>query len=111
MPIYVTQGRYTSEAIQGMVQNPEDRSAALSKLAEKAGGKMLSYYVTFGEYDFVVIYEAPDSRAAAAIVLTAAAGGSVAHLRTVEAMTAAQAKEAFAAAGTLRGSFKSAGKG
>ncbi len=111
MPIYIAQGRYTTDAIKGMMAHPEDRSTAVTALAEKAGGKLLSYYVTFGEDDFLVIFEAPDSKTAAAVVLTAAASGGVSNLRTVEAMTPAQAKEAFSAAGRFASSFKAAGKG
>ena len=35
------------------------------------GGRLLSFYYSFGEYDVLVIYEAPDESTAAAIVLTA----------------------------------------
>jgi uncharacterized protein with GYD domain len=66
--------------------------------------------VTFGEYDWLLIAEAPDEQAISAAVLTAAAGGSVTDLRTTVAMTPAQAKQAFARAGKLAGSFRSAGQ-
>ena len=111
MPLYITQGRFTAEALKGMLAKPEDRATAVSALAEKAGGKLLSYYVTFGEYDFLVVAEAPDSQAAAAVVLAAAAGGGVTGLKTTEAMTSAQAKQCFAKAGQLAAGFKSAGQG
>jgi len=29
MPIYITQGRYTRDAVKGMIINPEDRAAAV----------------------------------------------------------------------------------
>ena len=54
---------------------------------EGVGGKLLSYYVTFGEYDWLLIAEAPDEQAISAAVLTAAAGGGVTDLRTTVAMT------------------------
>ena len=57
MPIYITQGHYTREAISGMVAAPEDRSKALKKLVEAAGGKLIAWYLTFGEYDFIAISE------------------------------------------------------
>ena len=60
MPIYITQGHYTRDAISGMIAAPEDRSKALKKLVDAAGGKLLSWYLTFGEYDFVAISEFPD---------------------------------------------------
>ena len=110
MPTYICQGRYSREAIQGMIKSPEDRTQIVSKLMKSVGGKLLSYYVTFGEYDWLLIAEAPDEQAISAAVLTAAAGGSVTDLRTTVAMTPSQAKQAFAKAGELAGSFKSAGQ-
>src|SRR5829696_10457668 len=110
MPTYICQGRYSREAIQGMIRSPEDRTQVVAKLMKGVGGKLLSYYVTFGEYDWLLIPEAPNEQAISAAVLTAAAGGSVTDLRTTVAMTPAQAKQAFTKAGELAGSFKSAGQ-
>ena len=57
MAIYITQGRYTSDAVKGMVANPENREKAVADLMEKAGAKLLGLYFTFGEYDFLSIPE------------------------------------------------------
>ena len=111
MAIYITQGRYTREAIQGMIKSPEDRSKAVAKLIKASGGKLISYYVTFGEYDFLLISEGPDERAVSAAILAAAAGGGVTDLRTTIAISPADAMEAFQKAGELAASFKSAGQG
>jgi uncharacterized protein with GYD domain len=109
MPIYITQGRYTRDAIKGMIVRPEDRADAVSRLLAKAGGRLIGYYVTFGEYDFLTITEVPNDVQAAAVLLAAASGGGVTDLRTTVAMTAVEAKGAFAAAGDLAPGFKSAG--
>jgi uncharacterized protein with GYD domain len=58
MTTYIVQGRYSPEAIKGMMAKPEDRAAAVAKLFEAAGGKLISYYLTFGEYDFLCVAEA-----------------------------------------------------
>ena len=92
-----------------MIKSPEDRTEAVSKLAKSAGGKLLSYYITFGETDFLLVVEAPNSRPCSHR-LAAAAGGSVTDLRTTVAMTPAEAMQAFKKAGELAGSFKSAGQ-
>jgi uncharacterized protein with GYD domain len=110
MAIFISQGRYTREAIQGMTANPEDRSKAVGKLVKAAGGRLLSYYLTFGEYDFLLVAEAPNESAMASAVLAAASGGGVTDLRTTLAMTPADAMKAFEAAGGLAQSFKSAGQ-
>ena len=38
MPIFITQGRYTREAIKGMIVKPEDRYEALSRHVARTGG-------------------------------------------------------------------------
>ena len=109
MPIYITQGRYTREAIKGMIVKPEDRADAVARLLSKAGGRLLGYYLTFGEYDFLVVAEVPNNVQMAAVLVAAGSGGGVTDLRTTVALTSVEAKGAFAAAGDLAPSFKSAG--
>src|SRR5665213_209719 len=109
MPIYITQGRYTRDAIKGMIIKPEDRADAVGRLLAKAGGKLLGHYLTFGEYDFLVIAEAPSETQMAAVLLAAGSSGGVSDLRTTAAMTSTDAKGAFAAASDLAPAFKSAG--
>src|SRR5689334_5353509 len=110
MPVYVLHGRYSSQALKGMVASPEDREAAITKVVEKAGGKLLSYYVTFGDDDWLVIIDCPSNEVALTIAIVGAAGGSTADTKTCVAMTAKQAMAAFRAAGELAKSFKSAGR-
>ena len=109
MPIFITQGRYSRDAIKGMLAKPEDRLEAAAKLAQAAGGKLLAYYVTFGDYDWLVVSEMPDATHAAAFVLTAAASGGVSDVRTMLAMTTAEAKAAFVAAGEMGGAYRPPG--
>ncbi len=109
MPIYITQGRYTRDAIKGMIIKPEDRADAVGRLFAKAGGKLIGFYLTFGEYDFMVIAEAPSDMQMASVLLAAGSGGGVTDLRTTVAMTSTEAKGAFAAAADLAPGFKSAG--
>jgi uncharacterized protein with GYD domain len=109
MPIFITQGRYSRDAIRGMIANPEDRAEAASKLFEAAGGKLLAYYVTLGEYDWLIVGEFPDHEAVSAAVLAAAASGGVTDVRTTLAMTTADAKRVFAAAGKPTSAYRSPG--
>jgi uncharacterized protein with GYD domain len=96
--------------MRGMATTPEDRTEPVSKLIEAAGGKLLGYYVTFGEYDWLLVVEAPDARTVAAAVITAAAGGGVTDMKTTLAMTGAEAMQAFRSAGDLAKNFRSAGQ-
>ena len=83
MPKYAFLGGYTPEAWKGMIDHPESRRAAVEKAAEAAGGKLESFYWTFGEDDFLAIAEAPDDMAAAAVSVGVAASGRLRHMRTI----------------------------
>jgi uncharacterized protein with GYD domain len=110
MPIYITRGRFSTPALQGMMASPEDREASVAKLFAKAGGKLVSYYVTLGEDDWLLIADCPNEKVHSAVVIAAAAGASVTHCQTTVAMTARDAMESFKAAGELAKSFKNAGQ-
>jgi uncharacterized protein with GYD domain len=71
MPAFITQGRFTREYIKGGLARPEDRHAAISRLCEQAGGKLVSLYFTLGQYDFVVTSEVPDAKAASVLAFVA----------------------------------------
>lgn len=105
MPLYMTQFAYTPEAWAALVRNPEDRSAAFSRLVEGMGGRMVSFYNSFGDYDGVVIYEAPDDVTSAAGILAAVSPGHLKATRTTTLLTAEQGLEAMRKAGgaTYRG--------
>ena len=110
MPIYISRGRFTSDAVKGMVAKPENREEAVSKLFESVGGKLIGWYLTFGHYDWLVIGEFPDDKAAASAVLAAAAGGSLSDVETTPAMTAKDAHATFVSAGKAAKAFRSAGR-
>ena len=109
MTIYITQGRYTRDAIKGMIVKPEDRADAISRAVSKVGGRLIGYYVTFGEFDFLTICEAPDETHMMAALLAAAGGGGVTDMRTTVALTSTEATGAFAAAADVAPGFRSAG--
>ena len=51
MPIYISRGRFTSDAIKGMLAKPENREEAVAKLFKSVGGKLIGWYLTFGPVD------------------------------------------------------------
>jgi uncharacterized protein with GYD domain len=110
MPIYISRGRFTSDAVKGMLAKPENREDAVSKLFESVGGKLIGWYLTFGHHDWLVIGEFPDEKAAASAILAAAAGGSLDEVETIVAMTAKDAQTTFASAGKAAKNFRSAGR-
>lgn len=111
MPTFIIQGRYSHEAMKGMVARPEDRSAAVAKLMEAAGGRLIAYYMTFGASDFHVTVEAPDEKAMLAVLAAVAAGPGVSELSTTLAIPAGEVAASFARAKELMAGFRSAGSG
>jgi uncharacterized protein with GYD domain len=110
MPIYISRGRFTSDAVKGMLAKPENREEAVAKLFQSVGGRLIGWYLTFGRYDWLVIGEFPDEKAAASAVLAAAAGGSLSDVETTIAMTAKDAANTFESAGKAAKAFRSAGR-
>lgn len=104
MPLFVTQGRFTPEAIRGMLAKPQDRAEAVRKLFAQSGGKLIGYYMTFGDYDFLVISEGPDEGVAVSTIVTAASG-EVRDLKTSMAVTSADMMKSFEKAGKVAASF------
>jgi uncharacterized protein with GYD domain len=82
-----------------MTQNPEDRSEVFSRLTETMGGRVLSWYYLFGEYDVLVIYEAPDETTAAAIVVAAISPGHLSRVKTTVVLSAKDGVEVMRKAG------------
>jgi uncharacterized protein with GYD domain len=110
MPIYISRGRFTSDAIKGMLTKPENREDAVAALFKKVGGRLIAWYLTFGHHDWLCIGEFPDDKAAAAAMLAAAAGGSLADVETTVAMSSQDAFATFKAAGQAAKDFRSAGR-
>ena len=102
MPFYLVQAKYTSEGTKGLIRNPHDRGEIVAKLAEAAGGKLHAFYYAFGDYDAVMIVEAPDNVSAAAAAMTgSAAGGST--IKTTPLLSREEGAAAMRKAGTLAG--------
>ena len=111
MGIFITQGNYTEQAMKGMIDNPEDQARAVAGLLESVGAKLLQYYVTTGDYDFMVISEGDDVTDLVAGLMIAGSTGGVSNLKTVQALTTQEAKAAMETAKAARAKFKPAGAG
>jgi uncharacterized protein with GYD domain len=88
----VTRGRFSHDYIKGLLAAPEDREPAVRKLIEAAGGKVISFYFTTGETDFLLISEANEAEAIIAALMAAAAAGTISHISTARAWTGAEGK-------------------
>lgn len=95
MAYYLIQATFTPEAWAKLVKNPQDRRQAIAPMVEKLGGRLESYWMAFGDYDSVVIVQAPDNVTAAAFSLAASAGGALKAIKTTPLMTTEEAMEAM----------------
>ena len=76
MPSYLILGNWTDNGIRDIKESP-DRLEAAKKAAETAGGKIVFFYMTMGQYDLAVLTELPDDEAAARFILAIGRLGSV----------------------------------
>jgi len=95
IPLFMTQVSYTSEAWAALTQNSEDRSEAFGRLAQTMGSRVVSFYNSFGEYDVLVIYDAPDESTAAAMVMAAISPGHLSAAKTTVLLSAEEGMEAM----------------
>ncbi len=65
---------YTPKAWATLVQNPEDRREAIRAVVEGLGGTIHGAWLTFGEYDTVLIFELPDNIAGTATSIAFTSG-------------------------------------
>jgi uncharacterized protein with GYD domain len=93
MPQFMIQASYTAEAWRKLVQNPEDRRVAIGALVEKAGGRLVDLWFTFGDHDILFIFEAPDALAAGAVSIAGMAAGHITTIRTTPLLTAEESLE------------------
>jgi len=82
MPLCMAQFSYTNESWKHLVKNHEDRSIAIRKELKKIGGRLISFYYCFGEYDGICIYEAPDANKALALIMSVVSAGPVEQNKT-----------------------------
>jgi uncharacterized protein with GYD domain len=95
MSIYMYQASYTSEAWHAQVKNPRNRIEQVRPMIEGQGGRILGAYYAFGEYDVVLIVEAPDHVSMSALALAAAAGGAIKTAKTTVLMSIEDGIEAM----------------
>jgi uncharacterized protein with GYD domain len=76
MATYIILGKYTEQGIRNIKESPQ-RLDAVRRAVESAGGKMPGFYLTMGQYDFVVITEGPDDETMTRVLLSMVSSGNV----------------------------------
>src|SRR3954451_24683659 len=82
MPYYLFTGRYTGEAIKGMIDQLEDRTEASGALIAAFGVRIDRYFMALGDVDFFLVAEFPSNEAAMSCAAVVVASGTVADFKT-----------------------------
>ncbi|MBM1173424.1 GYD domain-containing protein [Microvirga arabica] len=111
MPTFIGYGRFTREAMRGMLQTPEDRTEPVSKLFKALGGRLISWHMTPGaDFDWMLLAEAPDEEVVVTAGLVATGGGGVQDIKVARALSGPEAMRLFQKGGEAARGFKSAGQ-
>lgn len=96
MTTYLVRFTYVSRSIKAMVDKPDvDHAGQATEMVASVGGKLLGYWYAFGDFDGVVLLEAPDSSTAASVALAIGGTGEVSRLQTTVLIGMDEAKEAI----------------
>ena len=87
MTIYMYQASYTARSMAAQLKEPQDPVEAIKPTLEELGAKILVAGFPFGEYDVLVVYEAPDDMTAASVAMAIAAAGEVKSGRTTRLLS------------------------
>ena len=104
MALYLSRFSYSTDAMKGLLKEPQDRSVAAREMAESLGGKLLGFWYAFGEFDGVYLMEAPDNASAAAVAMVVGSSGAISEVETTVLLDMDEAQDAMrkAAAATYR---------
>jgi uncharacterized protein with GYD domain len=76
MATFIVLGNFTDQGIRNVKQTTQ-RAKAFREIAQKAGVKVKEIYWTLGEYDVVVIMDAPNDETATSLLLSVGSLGNI----------------------------------
>jgi uncharacterized protein with GYD domain len=76
MPAYVTLFNWTEQGIKN-AKETTNRAKAAQVAWEKAGARFIGIWWTHGQYDGVIIHEAPDAETATRLLISLAMAGNI----------------------------------
>ncbi len=95
MATYISLLHFTQEGVEAIKESPTRLAAAID-LFRKMGAELKEFYLVMGQYDAVVVSEAPDDETVAKLVLMIGGQGAV-RTETLRAFTEDQYREIIAA--------------
>src|SRR5918911_5513748 len=86
MSQYILLINWTEQGIS-KIKESSDRYNSFKASLEKVGGKLIGGYYTLGEYDVIIIIEAPNDEVVMSLMLKVGSAGNV-RTKTLKAFTA-----------------------
>jgi uncharacterized protein with GYD domain len=87
MTLYMYQASYTAKSMVAQLTEPHDPMEAIGPVLEDLGAKVMVAGFPFGEYDMLLVYEAPDDVTAASVAMAVAAAGEVKSAKTTRLLS------------------------
>jgi uncharacterized protein with GYD domain len=87
MPLFMYQASYTAKSMAAQLKQPQDPVEAVRSTLEDLGANIVVVGFPFGEYDVLVVYEAPDDMTAASVAMAIAAEGEVKSAKTTRLLS------------------------
>lgn len=95
MAFYMIQASYSVQAMASLIKNPQDRSAVVKSMIEKADGKLHGFWFSFGDQDLVAIAEVPDNVGAVALAMAIGSSGAMSSYKTTPLLSVAESVAAM----------------
>jgi uncharacterized protein with GYD domain len=87
MALYMYQASYTAKSMAAQIKEPQDPVEAFRPTLEDLGARLLVAGFPFGDYDVLVVYEAPDDMTAASVAMAVSAAGEVKSGKTTRLLS------------------------
>lgn len=87
MALYMYQASYTAKSMAAQLRDPQDPVELIRPALEDVGAKVVVAGFPFGEYDVLIVYEAPDDMTAASVAMAVAAAGEVKSAKTTRVLS------------------------
>jgi len=87
MPLYMYQASYTAKSMAEQLKEPQDPVEVIGSALADLGATIVVAGFPFGEYDLLVVYDAPDDMTAASVAMAVAAAGEVRSGKTTRLLS------------------------
>ena len=75
MPTYISLVNLTEQGVREAKNAPE-RLQTFEAAVKEVGGRLIGFYLVMGQYDYIIVTEAPDDQTAARLILGTIAQGA-----------------------------------